>query len=117
MHVTGRVLGTIVQSCIVTGEPVREHIDEIVDERFGPPGETPDTVDLSLGEDEPPEPIIDNMIDLGEIAAQYLGIAINPFPKAPGAEIPQRFRGEAGDGQQARRNPFEALAALKKHGE
>ncbi|MCX8507230.1 MAG: hypothetical protein ORN98_11550 [Alphaproteobacteria bacterium] len=42
-------------------------------------------LDLDFGDDDVEE-IIDGKIDLGELAAQYLGLALDPFPRADGAE-------------------------------
>ena len=41
--------------------------------------------ELDFG-DEDVEEIIDGKIDLGELAAQYLGLAIDPFPRADGVK-------------------------------
>ena len=42
---------------------------------------------MGWDEDDPDEPIIDGIIDIGEVAAERLGLEINPFPRAPDAEF------------------------------
>ena len=60
------------------------------------------------GDVELPEPVIDGVIDLGAVAVEYLGLALDPYPRKPGAEF--KFEGSG----PARESPFAALAALKK---
>jgi hypothetical protein len=56
---------------------------------------------------------VDGRIDLGEAVAQQLAIALDPYPRAPGAGLgPDGFT--AGPGNTAGKQPFAALAALKK---
>lgn len=112
--VRGRVTADVTQSCVVSDVPVAAKIDEIVDERFGPPEETDLEIDISMEEIDPPEPIVDDVIDLGELVAQYLGVALNPYPKAPDAVIPDRYQSDIDDDIETTKNPFEALASLKK---
>ena len=108
IRVRGRISAEIVQSCVVSGEAVASTIEETVDERFGPSDETDAEIDLSLEEEDPPEPIENGEIDLGEIVAQYLGVAIDPYPRKPGAVFASAPVGDSGP------HPFAALAALKK---
>ncbi|NKB57869.1 MAG: DUF177 domain-containing protein [Alphaproteobacteria bacterium] len=117
VRVRGRLTATIVLACVVTGEPVAQSIDEVVDERFGPPGEAETEVAFSFDEEDPPEPIIDNEIDLGEIVAQNLGVVIDPYPRAPEAKVPCQYQDDGEEPQETSKNPFESLAALKKTGD
>ncbi len=112
--VRGRVAASITQSCIVSSAPVAAQIGEIIDENFGPPVETPAEIEISMDDIDPPEPIIDDLIDLGELVAQYLGVSVNPYPKAADAEIPAQYQDEIDDVPERVKNPFEALSALKK---
>ena len=68
--------------------------------------EDPD-VDL---EDDEVEPIINGIIDLGELAAQHLGVALDPYPRKPGAAFGEAQFG----GNEKRENPFIKLAELAK---
>ena len=117
IRVRGRMSAEIVQSCVISGEAVPASIEESVDERFGPAGETDTEIEVTLEEEDPPEPIENGEIDLGEIVAQYLGVAIDPYPRAPGAEIPQQYQAEEDDMIETRKNPFEVLSSLKREGE
>ena len=113
IRVKGRVSASITQSCVVTGAPVSVQIEECVDERFGPPGEPVGEIEFSLEEEDPPEDIVDGQIDLGEMVSQYLGVAIDPYPRATGAEIPARYREVFENQAESANNPFEVLSALR----
>lgn len=62
-----------------------------------------------LEEHEDPEPITDGRINLGELAAQYLSLTVNPYPKDP-AEADEDLSVDEGVQDE---NPFAKLSALK----
>ena len=62
--------------------------------------------------DHPPEPVFGDQLDLGEILAEELSLALDPYPRAPDAD--QRLAEFSGDGNDAA-GPFEALARLRRH--
>ena len=67
-----------------------------------------------LGADEP-EPIADGRIDLGEAVVQQLAIALDPYPRAPGAELPAQYSAEEANGSRDDAvTPFAALGRLRK---
>lgn len=37
--------------------------------------------------DDPPESVVDGVVDLGDISAEYLGLALDPFPRSEGAKL------------------------------
>jgi hypothetical protein len=65
-----------------------------------------------LEEYEDPEPLVDGKVDVGELASQYLSLAIDPYPHAPGVE-PVGEDPEI-ELKRDKENPFAALQALKK---
>jgi hypothetical protein len=60
--------------------------------------------------DEPPDEITDGQIDLGALAAEFLMLGLDPYPRKPGADF--SFEGDGQD----RESPFGALRALKPGG-
>ena len=64
-------------------------------------------------EEDPPEQIENGEIDLGETIVQYLGVAIDPYPRAPGAEIPQQYQLEMETDVEILKNPFEVLTSVR----
>lgn len=111
---TGHLVGDVVQSCVVSLAPVPAHIETDFEASFSA-GKTqlPEIEVDPLGRDEP-DPLIDGQIDLGETIAQQLAIALDPYPRAPGAALHPGDFAETEE-QTGKKRPFAALAALKKH--
>lgn len=80
--VTGRFVAAGSQACVVSGEAVAFALDEAVDLRFSeavPLGE-----EIELGDsDLDVVPLDGDHLDLGEAVAQSLGLALDPYPRAP----------------------------------
>jgi len=115
VHVGGRVRARIGQTCVVTLELIENDIDEPIDLEFAPPEQIPELADLvDEAEDseeeipDPPEPIMGGMIDLGRVATDAILLAIDPYPRKPGAVFDPRI--EATDPED---HPFAALKALQ----
>lgn len=111
----GRVVADIVQTCVVSLVPVDEHIDETFvvtfvrdASRVPPPGTE---IVVEDGTPDPPELLEGPTLDVGALAEEYFALAINPYPRAPGAVIPPEL---AGDDQPAKASPFAVLASLAK---
>src|ERR1700693_836107 len=115
VHVTGRVRARIGQTCVVTLDPIESEIDEPIDLIFAPPEQIPelsDLVDDAAESDteipDPPEPIVNGVIDLGRLATDALFLGIDPYPRRPDAVFQPPV--EAADPEA---HPFAALKALK----
>ncbi|MBD0275271.1 MAG: DUF177 domain-containing protein, partial [Acetobacteraceae bacterium] len=80
----GRLAAEVVQSCVVTLEPVAQRVDEAVALRLLPAGAEPR--DEPDGPDDIPSE--DGVVDLGEAVAEQLALALDPYPRAPGAALP-----------------------------
>ena len=114
-HVAGRVRARIGQTCVVTLDPIENDIDEPIDLILAPPEQIPALADLVDDGDEseaeipdPPEPIENGMIDLGRLATDALFLAVDPYPRKPGAVFePQVAASDPED------HPFAALKALQ----
>ena len=102
--VTGRVQARLVQPCIVTGDPVPESVDFEVEDRYVRPAQEDDEVIVGL---EDSEPLVNGCIDLGELVAQSLALAVNAWPRTEGA--PDEFK--VGDTESP--HPFAGLGSLK----
>ncbi len=119
VQVTGRVRARIGQTCVVTLDPIENEIDEEIDLVFAPPGQIAgeshlsDVVDATVTPDsetaDPPEPIINGVIDLGRLATDVLFLAIDPYPRKPDAVFePYVEPAEPED------HPFAALRAMQR---
>ena len=115
VHVAGHVRARIGQTCVVTLEPIENDIDEPIDLIFAPPEQIPqlaDLVDEAADSDveipDPPEPIVNGVIDLGRLATDALFLAIDPYPRRPDAVFePPVVAADPED------HPFSALKALQ----
>jgi hypothetical protein len=115
VHVTGRVLARIGQTCVVTLDPIESEIDEAVDLVFAPAAQVAEPADpdddAAEGEgsaEEQPEPFENGIIDLGRLATDVLYLAIDPYPRKPGVVFEAQVA--APDPED---HPFAALKALQ----
>ena len=100
----GHLVARVMQTCIVSLEDFATAVDERFTVRCVPPGEETEETD--------PEALdeityTDGTLDLGEAAAEQLALALDPYPRAPGAMLPE-IEGEPEP------HPFSALGALKR---
>ncbi len=115
VHVTGRVTARIGQVCVVSLDDIDTDIDEEIDIVFAPPSKIPtmaSTIDDSADDDaeipDPPEPIMDGVIDIGRVATDALFLAVDPYPRKPGAVIDLPAMEDDPE-----EHPFAALKALQ----
>jgi hypothetical protein len=114
-HVGGHVRARVGQTCVVTLDPIERDIDEQIDLIFAPPDQIPqmaDLVDEAAESDveipDPPEPILNGMIDLGRLATDALFLGIDPYPRKRDAIFePPAIAADPED------HPFAGLKALQ----
>ncbi|MGY9005503.1 MAG: DUF177 domain-containing protein [Alphaproteobacteria bacterium] len=126
-RVEGSIKGDVVQACIVTLAPVAAHIEESFTVSFENSAKS-DVInenrevalDMNL-EEEIVEPMTDEGIDLGEAAAELLGVSLEPYPRSEDAEFSAEATEstestETGDpdSEKAAASPFSVLKQLKK---
>ena len=100
----GHLHAEVMQTCVISLEDFQATVEEQFTVLFVPAGEesedddpaTPDEISYENG-----------VIDLGEATAEQLALALDPYPRAPGAELPD----SANDPED---HQFAALAALKR---
>jgi len=122
IHLAGRILADVTQECVVTLAPVRTHIDEVFAIRFEAGAPTGDVEEEVHVDDDgvDVEPLTEDWIDIGEIAAEQLALAVPAHPRAAGArfempdggrEAPATAGPDAGDAGLApgRARPFAGL--------
>lgn len=109
----GRLRASLEQSCVATGEPVAEHVDEafeiafLPEPRAGRPDEeielAPEDCDIVFHDGA--------AIDLGAAIADTLALNMDPYPRSAGAEAALQ---DAGVLTEEQAGPFAALAKLKR---
>jgi len=108
------------QICSITLQPVENEISSEftttyahdADEDWGHDEEEFADMDTDI---EPPEPIVDGKIDIGEAIVEQLALEIDPFPRVKGATFDGYSTGPVGkdDVLRAKKNPFAVLSKLK----
>lgn len=118
-QVRGTVYATIVQSCVVSLVPIVSEVEQEFSLLLLPEGEEA-AADLEI-DDEDFEIYLGSTVDLGELGAVELALALDPYPRAEGVSVTDLGPGDRNNGYEvneegvsARNRPFEALAALKK---
>jgi uncharacterized metal-binding protein YceD (DUF177 family) len=117
--VRGPLSAVVIQTDIVTLEPVRQDVGESIDLTLVPaeeaarrgPRKVPLLTALAIPEDR--DVYRDGKIDLGEIVVEHLALGLDPYPRSPGVEFPGHEEG----GVDQEVSPFAALAKLKREGE
>lgn len=130
VHALGHIQADVTQSCVVSLGPVPAHIEDEFEGWFGDKAKavsfakarnerdakkTQAELEI-LEESVDPEPIVNGKADLGELATQYMSLALDPYPRAEGVSsqyiVPEGTKDAAGS--ELRRNPFEALKDWKE---
>ncbi len=97
------------QLCVVTLEPFAQTMREPVELAFAPAAVAhEEELEVEFSSEDPPEPIENGEIDAGAVACEFFALALDPYPRKPGAEF------NSAEPADATASPFAALAALKK---
>lgn len=129
VRVSGRVRAHITQACVATLAPVDAAIDAGISALFVPEGSALARNEVDGGElvldaegDDPPEPFSGKRIDVGRIAEEFFVLAIDPYPRAPGAELEPAPKsgdtspGDAVSGEESAGPMHDALRKLVQKG-
>ncbi len=82
---SGRLEATVVQTCVVSLDDFESALAEDFVVNFVPEGTESDDPDPESVDDIP---YAGDTIDLGEATAEQLALALDPYPRRPGAELP-----------------------------
>jgi len=87
-RVHGRLVAKVVQTCVVTLEPIRTRIEELIERAYVPEHRSrhqPEVV-LLVDEEDSPDFYTDT-IDPAQLAVESLLLSIDPYPRREGAEL------------------------------
>jgi len=115
IEVRGHIEAEVEQVSVVSLEPFSTLVRDDVVRYFqadNAPGHRPTVLSVESLEDEEPEVISGGSIDLGEIAAESLALALDPYPRKPGEVF--SFDAAEEPEQAGRDNPFGVLSRLKQ---
>jgi uncharacterized metal-binding protein YceD (DUF177 family) len=125
----GRIAAEVVQSCVVTLEPVANAVEGIVEMAYTTEADLAGAVsdmapddDVAPDEDDRPEFLDGDEIDVGEVVAEHLGLHLDPYPRRGGVAFPaedETMYGDEGsgdgDGGSERVSPFAVLRDMKQN--
>lgn len=118
LKVMGTLRAVARQRCVVTLEPVEERIEESFEALFELrdakarreiPGEEENDDPLA----EVVEPLGPAGLDVGDLAAQHLSLALEPYPRGEGVQFDQVWPDPDNEKEESR-SPFAVLRHLKK---
>ncbi|MGI6852650.1 YceD family protein [Mesorhizobium sp. 1B3] len=96
VKVSGNVKADVVQECVVTLDPIENHIEEEIegvflpeDSKLGRKGFPDHGGEIVLDAEGPdsPETFTGDTIDLGAFAEEFFGLGIDPYPRKAGAVV------------------------------
>lgn len=119
VRLSGRLQVALTQTCIVSLRPVRGRIDEEFERRYRPAGRfeappkakpgarkpKPELI-VDLEEEEPPEPLTGETIDVAGMLLEEFALALDPYPRHPDAVL-KRAAETGGQGRED--SPFAVL--------
>ena len=104
----------LVQTCVVTLDPFPVRLEQSFAALFGEGGPGLAALLSADDEEDEPEPIEGGAIDIGETVAQHLALALDPYPRKPGAALPAEYgTAAASEAEPGRVRPFAGLDLLK----
>jgi uncharacterized metal-binding protein YceD (DUF177 family) len=114
IRLSGTLEASATQECVVSLQPVAATLREPLLRcfRLGPPVPQGDDAEVAVELEEEVEPLPGDVVDVGEIAAEELALALDPYPRAPAAE--ELVAGRLGpkvtlNAPEERHHPFAAL--------
>ncbi len=83
-EVVGKANARVMQICVISGDPFPAEVEATITSLFSD-GDV--DMDELTGQDEwdDVELVENGVIDLGELAVQHISLALDPYPKKPGA--------------------------------
>jgi len=120
--VSGTVDADVIQTCVVTLEPVENRVREPIAVRFLPPDQVAALNAANAQEDEEGteampaedvEPLMGVAIDLGRLAYEFMALGLDPYPRRAGAVFAAPIGDPADRDEAARNRPFAGLAGLR----
>jgi uncharacterized metal-binding protein YceD (DUF177 family) len=113
-RISGRFTARVVQTCVVTLEPFDAEVSDAFELDLLPAAALEATDEAEVYGADEVEPLDGEELDLGELVAQYLSLALDPYPRRPNASL-QSIAGTApGTGGDPAAGPFAALGELRR---
>ena len=114
VKIEGTVAARVEQTCVVTLDAFVSRLEAPFERyylRGNAPGHTGSVMTIDPLEEEDPEALETNKIDVGQAILETLSLALDPYPRKPGAEF--SWQDPAETGGEGRDSPFAVLKGLK----
>lgn len=106
----------VVQTCVVSFEPViakikdnlLEFFEEKKEDKYNKKEQV--EIDLPFDDEEVPEILESSELDMGEVIAQHLALSLDPYPRAPEAELMKIVEQD-----EKKLSPFQGLSEKLAH--
>ncbi len=110
VRVRGVLRAQVVQRCVVTLEPVPAELEVPFERTFLRGGGSERLLELDV-EQLDLEPLLGDVLDLGEVVTEELALALDPYPRAAGADEALAELGvrREGEEQASETSPFAVL--------
>lgn len=109
----GKLEAEVTQTCVVTLEPLAQHLEEAFDIELWPEDRMPRAAggerEILSGKDL--EALDNGTVDAGRIVFELVSASIDPYPRKPGAALDWSDPGDEAAGEST--GPFAALGRLK----
>ena len=120
VKITGRVTAEITQSCVITLEPLDTRLENDIDAVFvqegsklaRPPLSADGEIIIDYDGADLPETFSGDAIDVGALAEEFFGLAIDPYPRKAGAVLEEAL--EDVEPGAAKPSPFAGLLKFRK---
>ncbi len=114
LELEGRVAARLRRLCVVTAELFDEDFAEPERRHYlpGPVEADAREIEVAALEEDAPEPLPPDGVDLLELVSEVLALGLDPHPRAPGADIAELDYEPEADEEPT--GPFAGLAALKE---
>ncbi|HIF26864.1 MAG TPA: DUF177 domain-containing protein [Micavibrio sp.] len=128
INVSGQFEANVTQTCVVSGDAFDSVMNGDVEGWFANPAHIV-SLDKArnikkskkgesevpmIDEKDDPEPIVDGLIDIGELVTQHLSLQLDPFPHKEGEHFETGDESFVQRPNEERQNPFAGLKALKE---
>jgi len=123
VRIKGTVRARLTQACVVTLDPVEAEIEEPFEALFVPEGsrlarmETGESGEVIVDAEGPdmPEPFTGDTIDVGAVVAEFVALAIDPYPRKKDVEFSPHL--ESADDGSKDGSPFAVLENWRRKDE
>ena len=106
--VEGDLEATVRQTCVVSLEAFDAKLREVIAVRFAAEAPTASGPVIEIGQDDPPDPLVDGAVDLAAVVTEFLALAVDPYPRKAGAVF-----APPAEKKDVSASPFAALDKLK----